>query len=124
VSLDEPLGTVDRDLQICDKNHKPKNLPRQHLPPSSHNFLKALFCHTLPSLWMASNPKSRGGGCKFSVVEKEHLLDVVEEVVPIRNPDWERISQEHLACYPTKERTEELLKRKFQELACKKNAHW
>ena len=51
VSLGEPLGTVERDLQICDEHHKHKKLPRQHLPPSSHDLSKALFCHTLPSLW-------------------------------------------------------------------------
>ena len=73
---------------------------------------------------MVSNPKSRGRGCKFSVVEIEHLLEVVEEVIPIGNPDWEQIWQEHLARYPTKERAAESLKRKFQELARKKNAHW
>jgi hypothetical protein len=32
---------------------------------------------------MASNPKSRGTGCKFTIVEIKHLLEVVEEVVPI-----------------------------------------
>ena len=38
MSLGEPLGMVDQDLQIWDKNHKHKKLPRQHLPPSSHFF--------------------------------------------------------------------------------------
>jgi hypothetical protein len=60
-------------------------------------------------------------GFKFTVVEIEHLLETIEDVIPIGNPDWERIWQEHSACYPTKERTSESLKRKFQELASKKN---
>jgi len=60
-------------------------------------------------------------GFKFTVVEIEHLLETIEDVILIGNPDWERIWQEHLACYPTKERTSESLKCKFQELARKKN---
>ena len=60
-------------------------------------------------------------GFKFTVVEIEHLLETIEDVIPIGNPDWERIWQEHSARYPTKERTSESLKRKFQELARKKN---
>ena len=60
-------------------------------------------------------------GFKFTVSEIEHLLETIEDVIPIGNPDWERIWQEHSARYPTKERTSESLKRKFQELARKKN---
>ena len=60
-------------------------------------------------------------GFKFTVAEIEHLLETIEDVIPIGNPDWERIWQEHSARYPTKERTSESLKRKFQELARKKN---
>ena len=68
---------------------------------------------------MAPIPKARRG-YKFTVSEVEHLLETVEDVIPIGNPDWERIWQEHWARYPTKERTTKLLKRKFQELARKK----
>jgi hypothetical protein len=57
---------------------------------------------------------------KFTVSEIEHLLETVEDVIPIGNPDWERIWQEHSARYPTLERTADSLKRKFQELARKK----
>ena len=56
-------------------------------------------------------------GFKFTVVEIEHLLETIEDVIPIGNPDWERIWQEHSARYPTKEWTSESLKRKFQQLA-------
>jgi hypothetical protein len=58
-------------------------------------------------------------GFKFTVVEIEHLLKTIEDVIPIGNPDWERIWQEHSARYPTKERTSESLKRKFHQLARK-----
>jgi hypothetical protein len=68
---------------------------------------------------MAPITKARRG-YKFTVTEMEHLLETVEDVIPIGNPDWERIWQEHSARYPTKERTAESLKRKFQELARKK----
>jgi len=56
-------------------------------------------------------------GFKFTVVEIEHLLETIEDIIPIGNPDWERIWQEHSARYPTKGRTSESLKRKFQQLA-------
>lgn len=32
-------------------------------------------------------------GFKFTVVEIEHLLEAIEDVVPIGNPDWERIGK-------------------------------
>jgi hypothetical protein len=43
VSLGEPLGTVERDLQICDKHHKHKKLPRQHFRPSSQHLFRKLY---------------------------------------------------------------------------------
>ncbi len=58
---------------------------------------------------------------KFTVAELEHiLLDVIDNIVPIGNPDWEKVWQEHLAVYPRMERTQKLLKRKFLEFVCKK----
>jgi hypothetical protein len=58
-------------------------------------------------------------GLKFTVAELEHMLDIIDDIVLIGNPDWEKVWQEHLAAYPTMERTPatpESLKRKFQEL--------
>jgi hypothetical protein len=46
-------------------------------------------------------------------------FDIIDNILPIGNPDWEKVWQEHLAAYPTMERTPELLKRKFQELVRK-----
>ena len=59
-------------------------------------------------------------GFKFTVAKLEHMLDIINDIVPIGNPDWEKVWQEHLAAYPTMERTLESLKRKFQELVHKK----
>ncbi len=59
-------------------------------------------------------------GFKFTTQEIECLLDVIEEIVPIGNPNWERVWDRHMACYPKKERTAKLLWHKFQELAKKK----
>ncbi len=39
------------------------------------------------------------------------MLNIINEIVPIGNPDWEKVWQEHLATYPTMERTLELLSR-------------
>jgi hypothetical protein len=78
------------------------------------------FCHlsVLSKLLLAMAPTSKSRrGLKFTVAKLEHLLKVVEEVFPIGNPEWEKIWQEHSSPYPTQERTAELLKRKFLELA-------
>jgi hypothetical protein len=42
---------------------------------------------------------------------------VVEAIIPIGNPDWEKILNDHASHYPTKDCTTESLKWKFQELA-------
>jgi hypothetical protein len=49
------------------------------------------------------------------------MLNVINKIVPIGYPDWEKVWNEHSAAYPTIEQTAELLKRKFQGLVCKKN---
>jgi hypothetical protein len=59
-------------------------------------------------------------GFKFTIAELEHLLDAIDEIVPIGNLDWEKVWCEHLADYPTMEQTPELLKRKFKNLFAKK----
>ncbi len=56
-------------------------------------------------------------GLRFTLSEIESLLEVVKAIVPIGNPDWDKILNEHASCYPTKDCTAESLKRKFQELA-------
>jgi hypothetical protein len=52
-------------------------------------------------------------GFKFTIAELEHLLDVINKILPIGNPNWEKVWHEHLAAYPTMERVPELPKRKF-----------
>ncbi len=59
-------------------------------------------------------------GFKFIVAELEHMLDINDKTVPIGNPYFENVWQEHSAAHPTMERTLESLKSKFQELVCKK----
>jgi hypothetical protein len=65
--------------------------------------------------------KGKGGrGAKFATAELEHLLSIVEEILPIGAPEWERVWDRHDSAFRAKERTPESLKRKFQELARKK----
>jgi hypothetical protein len=59
-------------------------------------------------------------GFKFALSKIESLLEVVEAIIPIGNPNWDKILNKHAFCYPTKDRTAKSLKRKFQELACTK----
>jgi hypothetical protein len=56
-------------------------------------------------------------GFKFALSKIVSLLEVIDAIIPIGNLDWERVFNEHASCYPTKDCTAELLKRKFQELA-------
>ena len=56
-------------------------------------------------------------GFKFTTQEIESLLDIIEEIIPIGNPDWEKVWDKHMVCYPKKERTPKLLRRKFRDLA-------
>jgi hypothetical protein len=62
----------------------------------------------------------KGRGFKFTVCKLEHLLEIINAIIPISNAVWESVWDQHVAGYPTKERTSESLKRKFQELARKK----
>ena len=47
---------------------------------------------------MKMPPKGKRG-FKFTIAEMESLLDVIEEIVPIGNPDWERVWDSHPNCY-------------------------
>ncbi len=59
-------------------------------------------------------------GFKLTFAELEHMLDIANKIIPIGNPDWEKVWHGHSAAYLTMEQTPELLKHKFQELVCKK----
>jgi hypothetical protein len=59
-------------------------------------------------------------GFKFATQEIKSLLDVIEEIIPIGNPDWEKVWDRHMDRYPKKERTAKSLRCKFQELAKQK----
>jgi hypothetical protein len=59
-------------------------------------------------------------GPKFTIAEIQSLLKVIDEILPIGNLEWERVWGRHLSCYLWWERTVELLRCKFQQLACKK----
>jgi hypothetical protein len=39
-------------------------------------------------------------GFKFTVRKLESLVEVVEELVPISNTEWERVGDRHMAFYP------------------------
>jgi hypothetical protein len=101
-------------------NHKHKKIPHHHLlfhvtifsqqTNPQTNLLSQTssisLCHRL-SPWQKKGKR----GFIFSTAELEHMLNIINEIVPIGNPDWEKVWQEHLATYPTMERTLELLSR-------------
>jgi hypothetical protein len=64
--------------------------------------------------------KARGVSRSLLLNYLEHLLDVIDKIIPIVNPDLEKIWDEHTAAYPTMEWTAKSPNRKFQELICKK----
>jgi hypothetical protein len=92
------------------------NIKKFHVTPFLQPSLaRVLFRGTLP-LIMAQQKR----GFKFALSKIESLLEVVKVIIPIGNPDWDKILNKHASHYPTKDRTAKSLKRKFQELACTK----
>ena len=59
-------------------------------------------------------------GFKFTIAEIESLLDVINDIFPIGNSEWEQVWNRHNHRYPSKERTFESFWRKFLEMARKK----
>jgi hypothetical protein len=102
-------------------NHKHKKVPRHHLWFHVTIFGQQtnLLSQSFFSLCHSHHGKKGKRGFKFTITELEHLLDVIYEIIPIGNPDWEKVWHEHSSAYPTIKRTQELLKCKFQELVCK-----
>jgi hypothetical protein len=49
-------------------------------------------------------------GFKFALTKVERLLEVIDEIITVGNPDWERVLNEHSAHSPTKDQTAESLK--------------
>jgi hypothetical protein len=39
-------------------------------------------------------------GPKFNIAEIESLLKVVDEIIPIGNPEWEQVWDKHLSHFP------------------------
>jgi hypothetical protein len=75
---------VDRDLQICDKNHNIKNLHFISFLLQPSTFLRHYNC---PTDSLAPWQKVLIKGLKFTIVELEHLLEVIDELITIENPD-------------------------------------
>ncbi len=80
----QPIRTPYRDLLFYDKNHKHKKLHvTTFLPPS---LARVSFRGTLPLIMVQWKR-----GFKFTLSEIESLLEVVEAIIPIENPDWDKI---------------------------------
>jgi hypothetical protein len=62
-----------------------------------------------PPLIMAQQKR----GYKFILSEIDSLLEVIKGIISIENPDWDKILNKHVSCYPTKDCSAESLKRKF-----------
>ncbi len=52
-------------------------------------------------------------GSKYALSKIESLIEVVDAIIPIGNANWERVFNEHVSCYPTKDCTAKSLQRKF-----------
>jgi hypothetical protein len=76
-----------------------------HLDLLSTIFKPLRFCFATLSL-IKMSPKGKRG-FKFTIAEMESLLDVIKEIVPIGNPNWERVRDAHTTRYPKKEWTAE-----------------
>jgi hypothetical protein len=68
---------------------------------------------------LAIIPKEKRG-YKLNVKELVGLLKLINEIVPISIPEWDRVQDKHSEKYGDKEWTAESLKHKFQHLVCQK----
>lgn len=59
-------------------------------------------------------------GLAFRDVETRCLLDLIGDVLPISQDEWEEVERRHVSVYSDLERNKETLKRKFQSLYLKK----
>ena len=59
-------------------------------------------------------------GLNFTIPKVQSILEVIDDIVPNGNPNWERAWNKHLSRSPSKERTTKSLKHKFQDLPCTK----
>ena len=55
-------------------------------------------------------------GFNYSITEEENLLDIIDELLPIGQMEWELVEQRHSLLYPEQQRTIESLKRKCRKL--------
>jgi hypothetical protein len=60
-------------------------------------------------------PKKRG--FKFTTRELESLAEVVADIIPMPNTDWDTVWEAHNESFLDLNRTSDSLKRKFQEMA-------
>lgn len=56
----------------------------------------------------------RGKG--FTKGEVDHLLEIVEDIIPIGPSSWERVLERHVLLYPNLDRTKDSLRKKFASL--------
>ena len=61
-----------------------------------------------------SQKASRGRG--FTTTEVENLLEIIEEILPIGQNEWDAVLHRHESRYPDHDRTRDSLKRKFVSL--------
>ena len=55
-------------------------------------------------------------GFNYSITEEENLLDIIDELLPIGQMEWETVEQRHSLLYPEQQRTVDSLKKKFRKL--------
>ena len=62
-------------------------------------------------------PKQKGRRISFRKAKVLHLLDIMEEILPLSAMEWERVADLHSEIYPANERTGKSLRRKYRLLA-------
>ena len=50
-------------------------------------------------------------GFNYSITEEENLLDIIDELLPIGQMEWETVEQRHSLLYPEQQRTVDSLKK-------------
>jgi hypothetical protein len=94
--------------------------PRQFNLPQIAQPIARQFPLRPPSRNQQPAAKRARRGPNFTLVEINHMLDIIEKHLPLGGEMWEQVAAEHNMVYGENERDSTSLKKKFQDLYKKK----
>ena len=114
-------GSPSSSSNALDNNNSNSNSNRSNKGNNSNNSKyksdKSKKSRRPPANKATKNNKktpSRGQG--FSQAKTMHLLDVIENILPVCQIEWDSVARDHEKAWPNERRNVQSLKRKFQIL--------